>query len=230
MFLLVSCFASSAGAYSYSFDIQSGGINLHVAENCSLLSITTIHTPSEEDIVVDLDFDLPSEETTLEYTASLNMTFGLLGFLQYDIQLDDFSLGTFAAIDPTPFLGDGIDAVQYVDSMDISGSFGGYSLTGATLDYDITVTPYSDPSNRYSIHIDEFSIYGGNTSELLSGVITELNEMEGVPITLSVPFTIPVTLSGTMDIQADAVPVPSALWLLGAGIIGLAGLRRDSFK
>lgn len=229
MFLLVFGFSSLAGAYSYSLDFQSGGISLHVAENCSLLSITTIEFPSVQDIVVDLELDLPQEEGNFEYTASLDMTFGLLGFLQYDVQLEDFSLGTFTGIDPTPLLGDGVNALTYSGSQAISGEFGGYALTGAVLDYDMTITPDSSvlESDRYSIHIDEFSLSGGNTSDLLSAVINELNQMEGVPITLSVPFTIPVTLAGTLDIQADPVPAPSAIWLLGAGVIGLAGFRRD---
>ncbi len=112
----------------------------------------------------------------------------------------------------------------------VSFQFGQYTLTGATLDYDVTFTPDLGILNRYAIRIDELSLYGGNTRDLLSGLINELNQSGQVPIPLPGAFSIPTTLAGTIDLQADPVPVPAAIWLLGSGLMGLIGLRRRQNK
>lgn len=223
--ILLSCvigFASSAGAYSYSFDFQSGGISLSVGENCAFLSVNTT-----DDLVIDTAFDLPAVDTQAEYTASIDMTLGLFGMFPFQLTLSDLNMGQFSTLDPTGFFGDGTSDIVLLGSQQISAQFGGYSLEDATLDFDITISPDQDVSGRYAVHIEGVSIYDGNTSELLSGIINELNQSGQSPIALVVPFTIPMTLSGTVDIQADPVPVPAAIWLFGAGLLGLAGIRRS---
>lgn len=220
--MLILGLASAAQAYTYSFDFQSGDISLHVAENCSLLSIVTIN-----DLIVDMDIDAAPEDTLYSYTASLDMTLGLFGMFNYDLDLSDLDLGTFQGFDLDSFFGDGTAVMAYTVTDTVSGQFGDYSLTDATLEYDITVTPDDSVEDRYAITIDTLSLYDGNTSELLSGLINELNESDESPISLEVPFTVPITLSGTMDIQAEPVPVPAGIWLLGSGLLGLIGLKRN---
>lgn len=228
MLLMIFAFTSVAGAYSYSFDIQQGGISLDVAAGCESLSIATY-----EDLVVDLALDLPSTDIEMEYTASIHLGVFLYGAFGMPLDMDDFSLGQMGTIDPSVFLGDGVNPVSFASDPEapeiLSGEFWGYTLTDALLEYDFTFTPTGE-ADQYSIHIEDVSISGGNTSGLLNGIISELAGSS--PISLTPPFTIPIALSGTMDIEAvplkaDAVPVPSAIWLLGTGLIGLAGLRRE---
>ncbi len=220
-FFLILGVSSMAHAYSYTFNFQSGGISLHVADNCSLLSVVTT-----DDLVVDFDFDPPQGSMQLDYTASVDMTLGLFGMFDYKLELPDLALGRFQSVDPSWFLGDGTTAMHHVGTQPITTQFGEYSLTDATLDYDFTFTPSQDVDDRYAIGIDTLSLYGGNTSELLSGIINELNQSGESPIVLSAPFTVPMTIAGAVDLQADPVPVPAAVWLFGSGLLGLIGVKR----
>lgn len=230
LFFIILGVSSSAFAYSYAFDIQSGGISLSVGEECSFLSITTI-----DDLVVDLDFDPAPEDMIFQYTASVDMTLGitlgLFGTFDYDFTMTDLDLGTFSGLDFSGLLGDGLVPINHTVSERINTQFGMYSLTDALLNYNITFTPDSNnpgqgTPGRYSVNIDSFSLSEGNTSEMLSGIISALNQSTQSPIALVAPFTIPMTLSGTVDIQADPVPVPGSLWFLGVGILGLTGFKR----
>ncbi|MCP4022607.1 MAG: VPLPA-CTERM sorting domain-containing protein [Desulfobacteraceae bacterium] len=220
LFLLLG-FSSATYAYNYSFDFQSGDVSLHVAENCGLLSLTTIN-----DVVVDFNYDAPTEDMLMEYTASVDMTLGFFGMFNYDLELNDLALGRFQSIDPTGFIGDGLSVLNHSGSAVVSGQFDAYTLTDATLDYNLTFTPDEAVANRYAINIAEFSLYDGNTSDLLCGVINDLNQSGESPIALQVPFTLPITLSGALDVQAAPVPVPAAVWLFGSGLFGLVGIKR----
>ncbi|MCD4718912.1 MAG: PEP-CTERM sorting domain-containing protein [Desulfobacula sp.] len=223
-FFMILGFSSMAHASSSSFDFQSGGISLHVAENCSLLSVVTTN-----DLIVDIDFEPSPEGLLMEYSVSVDMTLGLFGMFNYELELSNLALGTFQGFNPSDFLGDGITAMNYAGTSVINAQFGQYDLTGATLEYDVTFTPSQEEFNRYAISIDMLSLYGGNISELLSGIILELNQSDQNPIALTVPFTIPMTFSGIVNLQADpvdSVPVPAAIWLLGSGLLGLIGFKR----
>jgi len=225
LFVLILGFSSMAHAYSFSFGLESGGISLHVAENSSLISIVTTN-----DLIADLDFGTIPQDVPMKYTASVDMTLGLFGMFDYELELGDLALGTFEGINPEGIIPDGTSTLGYVGTSLVTTQLGQYSLAGATLDYDVTFTPDQEIADRYAISIDTLSLYGGNTSELLSAIINDLNQSGQSPLVLTVPFTVPMTLSGTIDIEADPVPVPAALWLFGTGLLGLIGFKNRKNK
>ncbi len=224
VFFLIIGFASLAGAYSYSFDIQGGSLSLDVTENCEMVSIFT-----NSDLVIDVDFDLPTEDMLLQHTASMNIDLTLFGFLGLPtLSMTDIDLGAFIGVNPAEFLGDGTSVETYLGSSRINAQFGTYALTDALFEYDVMVTPDLTVDNRYAIDINTLSISEGNTSEMFWGVLNELIGSDMVPagVDLTPPFTIFGSVTGSLDIQADPVPVPAAIWLLGSGLLGLAGFKR----
>ncbi len=230
LFLIIFGLSSYAGAYSYSFDFQSGGMRLDVAANSEMISLITT-----DDLVVDMNFDLPPEGMLLKYTASVDANLALFfGLFNMPLKMDNLVLGSFMGIDPAGFSGDGNGVVgNYSGSQRIDSQFGQYALTDALLDYNITFTQdqnYTGQNNpgRYAINIETFSISEGNTSEMLWGILSDLSSSDMVPdgVSLIPPITLFGSLTGTVDIQADPVPVPAAIWLLGSGILGLVGFKR----
>lgn len=212
--------ASTVQAYGYSFDIISGGFLLDVNSDASMLSLATT-----QDILVGIDFDPPPTGSTVDYRLSTDLDVLLYGFLGYQVVMDDIGLGSFEALDPSAWFGDGTNPVTYAGSSAVNGQFSDYALADATLDYDVTLSP-TGADRTYAIALDTFSLYGGNTQDLLTAVIDDLNQSPDVPITIMLPFSLPINLSGTVDVTASPVPVPAAFWLFGSGLLGLVTIRR----
>lgn len=219
--------ATIAHSYSYTLTFISGGVEVGVGENFNDLSLATT-----DDLVVDLSSDAPPAGMQVDYSASVDLNLALFGFIGYNLILDDTSLGAFGSFELSDWIGDGTTDVVMAGSQEISGAFGGTSLTGATLDYDVTFSPDLSVSDRFAISIDELHLYGGNTDEVLAGLIESLNASGESPITLVPPFSIPTNITGSVHLEGteladnNPVPLPSTLVLFGAGIIGLAGYRK----
>ena len=84
------------------------------------------------------------------------------------------------------------------------GSDGRYFAVGVSLDNGITWTlDDGNPSGGDSIWTLSFQAPGGTQSTI---------QVDASPVELSTP--------------PQAVPLPAAVWLFGAGLIGLAGIAR----
>jgi|GEM_PF-4130487 len=216
--------SSMAQAYSYGFDVQGGSLLLNADDGTdAYLSVVT-----SSDIMVAFNFDPPPDDALLDYRLSLDMTLGLFGgFVTYDFIVDNAAMGVFQGIDPVDWIGDGNSFMLYEDTLTLSGQFGDYTLDNALLDYNVALTPPASGSNAYAITIAMLSLSGGNTGDLLNGIVNDLVASGEVPFALNFPITnFPISLVGTADIEASPVPVPAAVWLLGSGLIGLIGVRR----
>jgi len=222
IFLLIIGFSSTVLAYSYKIDILQGKVNVEIGENYSFINIVTI-----ENIVANLDFDAAPAGTLMNYTVSVAIDLRPFGMIDYSFDVTDMDIGIFQSLDFSGLLPAGSAPSEQTagQKTGIDADFMGYSLTGATLDYDFTFTKDDSISNRYFINIAEFRLSNGNTGDILSAIITDFADEILPGMILTPPFTIPTSLAGSMDIQADPVPVPAAIWLLGSGIVGLIGFR-----
>jgi hypothetical protein len=222
--LIVLGCSSMAQAYSYGFDVQGGDLSLNADDGADgYLSVVTT-----SDLMVVSDFDPPPDDALLDYSLSLDMTLGLFGgFVTYDLAMGNVALGVFQGIDPVDWIGDGSSVMLYEDTTTVSGQFGNYTLNNATLDYDIMFTPPPAGTDAYAITIAMLSLSGGNTGDLLSGIVDDLVQSGEVPFDLNFPIVnFPISLGGTAELVANPVPVPAAVWLFGSGLIGLVGVRR----
>ncbi len=216
---------SMSYAYSYNFDFESGFANLHVSENYTLASLTTIN-----DLVVTIAQDPPPVGELMNWSLSADITLGLWGIIGYTLQFDNMALGQFMGFDLSSFIGDGTQPLTHNDTQVLNAQFGGYTLSDANLTYDILVSPFAGTPDKYTLSISDFSLTDGNTSELLAGAISEINQSQGGALTLQVPFDLPISLDGQLTFTADPVPVPAALLLFSSGLLGLAGWKRRETK
>jgi hypothetical protein len=230
IFLGVLCAAGTSQAYFYALDITGGAVELSLNDDNSELSLVTT-----EDLIVGFSYDAPSEEVPLAYTLSadldLSLNLGFFGNLGYTLTLDAEPMGVFDSIDPSDFIGDGTTGTTLNGQTTISGGFGEYYLEDAVLAYDILFTPTGEAGgeiDEYAIAISALTLSEGNTEDVMSDLLGMVADSMGLPISLSGPLTISAELTGQVELEADPVPVPAAVWLLGSGILAVLGLRRRS--
>lgn len=225
IFLGVLCAAATSQAYFYALDITGGEVELSLNEDLSELSLVTT-----EDLAVGFSYDAPDTNMPLAYTLSADLDLTLdLGFISpsYRLALDAEPIGVLDSIDPSDFIGDWANGTPLTGQTMISGDFGEYYLEDAILAYDILFTP-GEGVDEYAISIRNLTLSDGNTQEFVSGLLDMVIEPLGLPISLEGPMTVSAELTGNLELEADAVPVPAAVWLLGSGILAILGLRRRS--
>jgi hypothetical protein len=221
IFLGVLCCAATSQAYFYAFEIYDGAVKLNLNEDNSEVSMVTT-----EELIVGFSYDAPSEDTLLSYTLSADLDLTIFGAFTYDLTLDAEPIGVFDSITPGDFIGDGTSAMEFSGQTQISSDFGEYSLEGATLAYDVMFTPVDDEDDAYAIAINALTLSGGNTEDFLSSLLGTVTGSTG--LSLSGPLTVSAELTGDIELAADHVPVPAAVWLLGSGLLSILGLRRRS--
>lgn len=212
--LLILSGISTGHAYTYSFDIQSGAGLLYESEDFS------------EDGLADQ----ASAGTRLSYTTSMDLGIGSAGFLNIGFSEQGLSMDIFQGINATDFTGSSTDPGYYSGNRLFSAEFD--PCAGGTLAYSLTMTPDALVDNRYAVDITTLLFSGGNSSEFIEGLFNGLLQSGTVPIGISTPIEgQPLSISGFISAQGTsaettATPVPSALWLMGSGLVGLIGLRR----
>jgi hypothetical protein len=227
IFLGVLCAAATSQAYFYAFDVTGGAVDLSLNGDNSELSMVTT-----EDLMVGFSYDAPSESVPLAYTLSadldLTVDLGFLGSVGQNLTLDAEPIGVFDSIAPSDFIGDGTTPTTFAGQTLVSGDFGGYDLENAILAYDILFTPVGGAGemDEYAITINAITLSGGNTGEFVSSLLDMVTDPLG--FSLSGPLTVSAGLTGDLTLEADAVPVPAAVWLLGSGILAILGLRKRS--
>jgi hypothetical protein len=234
IFLGVLCAAATSQAYFYALNITGGEVELSLNDDLSELSVVTT-----EDLIVGFSYDAPDANIPLAYTLSADLDLSLsldlgplsLGPFDYSLALDAEPIGVLDSIDPSDLIGDGTDATSFTGQTLISGDMGEYYLEDALLAYDILFTPVTgtdDEIDEYAITINALTLSDGNTQEFVSGLLDMVTDSMDLPISLSGPLTVSAELTGDLELEADAVPVPAAVWLLGSGILAILGLRRRS--
>lgn len=225
IFLSMLCCAATSQAYYYDCDVTGGSVELSVNADATELSLITT-----EDLLVGLTYDAPSENVSLSYTLSTDLNLNLSGFINYELILNAEPLGVFQSFDPTDYIGDGTGSVNHRGEALISVDFGGYYLEDAALTYDILFTPVSGTTDGYAISIDTLILSGGNTQDFLTGIIGDINNSDELPVYVSLPLTADIVATGSIELTANPVPVPAAIWFLGSGFIGMLGLRKKRMK
>jgi hypothetical protein len=232
IFLGVLCAAATSQAYFYALDITGGEVELSLNDDLSELSVVTT-----EDLIVGFSYDAPDANIPLAYTLSADLDLSLsldlgplsLGPFDYSLALDAEPIGVLDSIDPSDLIGDGTDATSFTGQTLISGDMGEHYLEDALLAYDILFTPVTgtdDEIDEYAITINALTLSDGNTQDFVTGLLDIVTEPLG--FSLSGPLTVSAELTGDLELEADAVPVPAAVWLLGSGILAILGLRRRS--
>ena len=222
--------AVMANAASYSFDVKAGSLDLTIGQLYSRLSLNT-PTP----ILIGYD-EYPELDSKMNFDysiiADLSVNYSVPAFnLNNSLVFNDaLNLGLFQGLDLNDIMTPGGTA-SYLDDETITGEFSGYALNQANLHYDVELIN-DDIAKTLSIDINDITLSGGNTSDFLSDLIPSLtNEFIGIDPSVLLVFTdITVSFSleagSKLDMEAAAVPIPSALGLLGLGLISLAGIKR----
>ncbi|WP_022667768.1 VPLPA-CTERM sorting domain-containing protein [Desulfospira joergensenii] len=238
VFLFVLGSTSAVQAYSYSFDIQSGSLNMTVAQGYENLTIAT-----STSLVVGYD-SIPALDSTMDYDYSLGVDLGLV--YSVTIPVPDLFGGAINMTDSISFNqslvlgGQGINLDEWItlggtsiynDSVRLNGEFEGYTLNNVLLSYNLSIV--NDAAvEMLALNITSVSLSEGNIADTLSALASSLTmELVGTDLsgfisafglTAEVTFT-----SGTLDLAATPVPTPATVWLLVSGLAGLVGLRRS---
>lgn len=152
-----------------------------------------------------------SYEDVDEIAFALDSAGGSIAFFNYDQPSNTILLGQRLVVD----LGNGTGTVDFNDNNNIItsgansldlGTDGKFFAVGASLDNGATWTlDDGNPFGADSIWILSFQTPSGTQSTV---------QVDASPVELSTP---PL-----------AVPLPAAVWLFGAGLIGLVGIARRS--
>jgi hypothetical protein len=92
--------------------------------------------------------------------------------------------------------------------------------------------------NPFATAPDASNWYGGSTNITTTGLgstarfylATSNGQGNGNPASIGAIFNATLTSSGLTLSNLTAVPLPAALWLLGSGLLGLAGVARRKIE
>jgi hypothetical protein len=171
----------------------------------------------------------------------------LTTFLAQNGGHDSFSFGILAAGSGTggaTKVVPGANVVEFTSPLTIAASnllvpsgasiqslVGSVSATVNTLNSTLQGANSGDVSSQYSPTSSEFALYGNTT--LVSALGTDINLYAMTPdnskSTAGQLYTaglVTMTANGTLEEVTSPVPLPAAVWLLGSGLLGLAGVGR----
>jgi hypothetical protein len=118
----------------------------------------------------------------------------------------------------------GSDATTDSYEGDMFGTLENQSFSGL---FDDTTQYFNFQTNGYVYEDDDVAGWlDYNAMNLIfveEGVFFDVRDTDGAPTALWIKYGTAM-IGGEVD--ASAVPVPAAIWLLGTGIVGLLGLRK----
>ena len=211
MFFLIAFFALFTAANAtlvttFSFDGQAVyGEDLSFANDLGV-TLTDINLDREAPYnlvgMVNLNFDwnLPEWDAVCDWTIDVNAIAAFNG-TNLGSYNDTFSLGEFALVDHTAVIA---YAYNYLASVPLQGydaTIGGYYLDNVVTNNDFFGRTILESGTLYLALEQPF-----------------LNICDG-----------PYSFSGSIALDANPVPEPATMLLLGSGLIGLAGLGRKKF-
>jgi hypothetical protein len=101
---------------------------------------------------------------------------------------------------------------------------GGVMINELTLDAWYNLTVFTDSEGDISV-----SLYDANTQALL-GSLGGMNLITPIDSVMIGAVAVDGGTFNNFSIAGSEVPIPGAVWLLGSGLIGLAGFRRKAKK
>lgn len=146
--------------------------------------------------------------------ASL-VSYTFIGYIDDGYRQGDYGTGSFS-YDPT-LLSGGVESLDPADEITVTFSFDG-QLFSQTDDSEFDEFPIIEFDDFEPVYLDFLLVNGINGVGFNDNNLLDISTSDLIASNAGYDFKTVLT--------ATPVPIPGAVWLLGSGIIGIAGLRR----
>lgn len=200
------------------------------------LNIALYNETTQEEVVLDLgligtDFTLSDSNHYLGNISSIS------SYEKFGVYAADIDFANYYGYDGlVGSIGEpGINGSAYASS---SQFLSGQVLINATYDSGEVheIGPVSGPNSYYQLMDDNYATWGDNGVGAMDLPLVDSLEIglwyyaatDWVSYELLTESSMTVFDNGDVVLNASAVPVPAAVWLLGSGLLALVGIRRNN--